>query len=84
MVTSGRDRFSNDELCVLFCTHSKVTEFTVSLVQLLEGGFCLHDEIANKGTVLHSWEIVWEMLNRDTIKIDQDVSDSSWLSHKGV
>lgn len=69
--------------CVLTSSHTQVTELTITLVQLqlLQCAFCLHNQITNKSANLDSWQVLWEFLDWNAIKIDEDISNSSWLCH---
>ncbi len=58
-----------DHLSVLLCTHSKVDEVGVTLIELLKGRFSLHDQVGNEGSVLHGGDFVlWESLHWDAYR----------------
>ena len=70
LVADSRDYIvSNDHLCVLLCSHTQVHEIRISLIELLEGRFSLHDEVSDKGSILNGRDFVLrEILNGDTYR----------------
>ena len=79
-----RDVVRHYQLSVLLCSHSKVSELTVLLIELLEGTLCFHYKITDQGTVLDSRKVLREVLHGDAVEVDQHVADGSGLLHQVV
>ena len=71
VATSRYYIISDDHLGVLLCSHTQVHEIRISLIELLEGGLSLHDEVSNECCVLHGRDLVFrEILHGDTYTHD--------------
>ena len=88
---------SHDHLGVLLRPHAQVHEVGISLVELLEGGLGLHDQVSDEGSVLHGRDVIFgEVFHGDTytlagqprnfltIEVDDYVADGAWLLHQLV
>ena len=75
------DIVGHNELRVLLCSHAQVPELAVGLVELLESRLRFHHKITNKRANLHGWEVLWEKLDWDSIKVYKNVANGAWLGH---